>query len=169
MLRPKVINHKGTTLVEFALVLPLFLIFIFAILDFGWYFFVTHTLEFATREGTRLALVGGTLNDEHGNPMSRVASIIKKIQDNAKLAVKNPANLNIYIFPVLPDNGYADPTGWETNYNNENASAGSSGDYMRVRTRYSYQSLTPIGQLLSGVHLQGKTIEAQTLYKNELF
>lgn len=163
MLRPKLANHKGTTVVEFALILPFFFILIFAIVEFGWYFFVSHTLEFATREGTRLALVGGTLKDEHGIPMTRVASIIKTIQDKANPALKNPADIHIYIFPVNPPD-YSDPDPLPAN------SAGNPGDYMRVRTRYTYVPLTPIDQLLSGILLLGsRTITAQTLYKNELF
>ena len=45
-----VARHPGFTIVEFALVLPLFLILLAAIIDFGILFFVQHTLQFATRE-----------------------------------------------------------------------------------------------------------------------
>ena len=90
---------RGATLVEFAMVLPVFVLLLFGIIEFGRYFFVQHTLQFATREGTRLALVGGTLADANGNPLSRTASIIKQIRDNASLAV-NPAEISISIFPI---------------------------------------------------------------------
>jgi hypothetical protein len=154
MVLSKAPNHRGTTVVEFALVLPLFLMLIFAIVDFGWYFFVQHTLQFATREGTRLALTGRKLT---GDP-DRISSIIREINDNAKLAI-NPDKLQIYIFPVKPD--YSDPGGWKT----DPANAGDPGAFMRVRTTYTYESLTPI----IGPLLAGKTIQAETLYKNELF
>jgi len=126
---------RGATAVEFALVLPLFVLLLFGIIDFGWYFFVQHTVQFATREGTRLALVGGTLTDDEGNPLDRTASIIKKIKDSAETAI-DPAELSISIFPVTES--YSDPTGWENIQN-----AGNPGDYMRVRTRYTYRFLTP--------------------------
>ena len=87
---------------EFALVLPIFLLLVFGIFDFGRYFFVEHTLQYATREGMRLALVGRTLTDGHGNPMSREASIIQTIKDNASLAV-DPSSLSIYIFQIGSD------------------------------------------------------------------
>ncbi len=48
---------------EFALTLPIFIILVIGIIEFGWYFFVQHTLQYATREGMRLALVGRTLTD----------------------------------------------------------------------------------------------------------
>ena len=58
MLQRRKGNEQGATAVEFALVLPIFLLLTFAIIDFGRYFFVEHTLQYATREGMRLALVG---------------------------------------------------------------------------------------------------------------
>ena len=141
-------NHKGTTVVEFALVLPLFLMLIFAIVDFGWYFFVQHTVQFATREGTRLAQVLS------GDPETRIEAIITKIQENASLAI-NPDKLHIYIYPVDPSNPV----------DQEIQDAGDPGDYMRVRTTYTYQSLTPMISPL----FKDKTIKAETLYRNELF
>ena len=155
MLLRRTRNKKGTTIVEFALVLPLFLLLILGIFDFGRYFFVDHTLQFATREGMRLALVGGKLNG-----MDRTASIIQKIKDNASLAV-DPSKLSIYIYPVAP--GYGDPTGWETS----TANAGDPGSYMRVKTRYTCEFITPlIGAFFTG----GKIlVEAQGTYRNELF
>ncbi len=53
---------------EFALTLPIFIILVIGIIEFGWYFFVQHTLQYATREGMRLALVGRTINNPGGTP-----------------------------------------------------------------------------------------------------
>jgi Flp pilus assembly protein TadG len=149
----------GSTAIEFALVLPVFALFLFGIIDFGRYFFVQHTIQFATREGTRLALVGGTLSDSGGNPLDRTASIIQKIQDKVSVAVA-PAAVAISIFPITA--GYSDPTGWQGQQN-----AGAPGDYMRVRTTYTYVFLTPfIGVFFTaGV----KIIQAEATYRNELF
>jgi hypothetical protein len=153
---------RGATAVEFALVLPLFVLLLFGIIDFGRYFFIQHTVQFATREGTRLALVGGTLVDADGNPMGRVASIIREIQDNAGLAI-DPAGLSISIFPITA--GYSDPTGWENLQD-----AGLPGDYMRVRTRYTYRFLTPfIGDFFTKGTKGTNVIQAAATYRNELF
>ena len=152
-------DRKGMTIVEFALVLPIFAILLFAIIEFGYYFFVQHTLQFATREGTRLALVGRTLNDASGNPMTRQDSIIQTIKNYASAAV-NPAALQISIFPVGP--GYTDPTNWQGT-----TDPGSGGNYMRVRVQYAFNFWTPlIGQFFpSGM----RTITAEALYRNEAF
>jgi hypothetical protein len=146
--------------VEFALVLPILALLLCATIEFGYFFFVQHTLQFATREGTRLALVGGTLNDpNNGNPMSRQDSIIQTIKDHASMAV-NPDALQISIFPV--GSGYTDPANWPVT-----TDPGSGGDYMRVRVRYLFHFWTPlIGRFFpSGQQM----IDAEALYRNEMF
>jgi Flp pilus assembly protein TadG len=153
--------QRGDTLIEFAWVLPALIWLFCAIIDVGILFFKQHTVQFATREGVRLALVGRTLSDPSGNPLSREASIIKKIDDNAAVAAVKPAELLISIYPVDPST-YTDPANWQNTVD-----AGSPGEYMRVRTRYYYNFITPgIGAFFGG----GKfLIEAEATYRNELF
>lgn len=145
-------------MVEFAIALPVFLILTIGIIEFGWYFFVQHTLQYATREGMRLALVGRTLT-EGGTQLTRLDSIVKTIKEEASLAVDS-GSLQISIYPVNPD--FSDPSGWETRQD-----AGLAGDYMRVRTRYNHKLFTP----LIGVFFTGGRIEiaAEGTYHNELF
>jgi Flp pilus assembly protein TadG len=151
---------KGVTTVEMALVLPVFFFVIFATIDFGWYFYVKHTIQSATREGTRLALVGVQLKDPNdpNKYLTREDSIIKTIKDLASLAVDTNA-LQISIYPVGPD--YTTPIGSNT------TNAGVGGDYMQVQVKYTYNFLTPfISDLFTG----GKSvIQANSLYRNELF
>ncbi|ETX03310.1 MAG: hypothetical protein ETSY1_00425 [Candidatus Entotheonella factor] len=49
-------NHRGASIVEFALVLPLVLGFLGATIDFGLAFFASHIAQNAAREGARLAV-----------------------------------------------------------------------------------------------------------------
>jgi Flp pilus assembly protein TadG len=157
-------NGKGSSLVEFAMVFPLLMVLIFAVMDFGVYFFIQHSMQFATREGVRLALVGRTIADPN-NPstqLSREASIAQMIRSKASVAVR-PADVSVYVFPV--DATFTDPSGWQTAAPN----AGLAGSYMRVKTRYTYQLITPLA--LVGFILPSKlrVIEVQATYRNELF
>ena len=152
-------TDRGASAVEFALTLPIFVILVIGIIEFGWYFFVQHTIQYATREGMRLALVGRTLPDPGGNPMTREASIIQTIRNNAALAV-NPTTVLVSIYPVNAN--FTDPNGWETQQD-----AGDPGEYMRVRSRYVHTFFTP---LVGGFFSDGRiTIQAEGTYRNELF
>jgi Flp pilus assembly protein TadG len=147
-------SARGSTLIEFALVLPLFLILLFATVEFGRYFYVEHTLQFATREGVRLGLVGRTVNDADGHALDRAASITRIIREKARIAV-NPSDVSVNIYPVNAD--YSDPIGWQGMQD-----PGSAGTFMRVRTRYTLRLVLP---------LFGPSVpmEAQATYRNELF
>jgi Flp pilus assembly protein TadG len=167
MTRRTLRKAKGVTIVEFALVFPFLMMLFFAIFDFGMYFFIQHSVQFATREGVRLALVGRTIAnpDGSGTQLDRTASIVQTIKSKAAVAV-NPSALQISIFPV--DASYADPSGWQTTQD-----AGQPGSYMRVRTRYMYRFVTPLKFLmplvLNWTPPESFVISAQATYRNELF
>jgi Flp pilus assembly protein TadG len=70
--------NRGEGLVEFAVVLPLFFLLIFGILDMGHLYFVQVTLENAVREAGRYAVTGQKMPG-----LSRVASIQQVAQNSA--------------------------------------------------------------------------------------
>ncbi len=71
-LRKRYREDKGQSLVEFVLVLPIFLVLLFAIIDFGMGFHAWLTVTNSAREGARLGAVGGTQ-----------AAIIQRVKDTA--------------------------------------------------------------------------------------
>ena len=150
---PKV-HQKGTTALEFALVLPVFLTLVLGVVDFGMYFFVQHTVQYATREGARFALVGKSIGE-----LDRESSIVEIIKDNASLAV-DPNGLSISIFPLT--DSYGDPDNSQ-----DMQDAGNPGAIMRVRTKYTHDFLTPvIGAFFSNGNI---VVQAEATYKNEHF
>ena len=52
-------NAKGVAAIEFALVLPVFLMMLLGMMDYGWYFFVDLLATNAAREGARVATTFG--------------------------------------------------------------------------------------------------------------
>lgn len=58
-----IVNQKGQSLVEFAIVLPLILLILLGIAQFGMMFNSYLTIQNATREGARVGIVGGTNNE----------------------------------------------------------------------------------------------------------
>lgn len=53
-------EEEGQALVEFALVVPILLLLVCGIIDFGWMFYNQLSLENACREGARVAAVNST-------------------------------------------------------------------------------------------------------------
>jgi Flp pilus assembly protein TadG len=53
-------SEHGQAVAEFALIVPIFLLLVFAIVDFGMGFHAWITVTNAAREGARLGAVGGT-------------------------------------------------------------------------------------------------------------
>ena len=56
-LRRRAGRRRGQTLVEFALVLPVFLLMLFGLIDMGRFVYLSSTLSQAAREGARVAAV----------------------------------------------------------------------------------------------------------------
>jgi Flp pilus assembly protein TadG len=52
-------NNRGQAMLEFALVLPILLLLVFGIIDFGIIFFDNLVITQAAREGARVGVVGG--------------------------------------------------------------------------------------------------------------
>lgn len=156
-------TQRGNTTVEMGLLLlPFFLMFM-GVIEMGWFYYHQHTLQYATREGMRLALVGSTLLDGEGNPMSREDSIITTIKEKTKEAF-DPAELQIWIFKV--GSNYESPLGWEELAPN----AGNPADYMRIKVLFDHQFL--VVPLISSFFNDGEggiTLGAEATYRNELF
>ena len=81
-------NEKGQAMVEFAIVLPLLLLVICAIIDFGWIFYNNISVNNCSREGARYAIV-------HSTEANKVQLITQRITDTAPDGLKN--NLEITI------------------------------------------------------------------------
>ena len=131
-------SQRGSTVIEVALLMGPFLLLLVGIMEFGMYYFHQHTLQYATREGMRLATVGGQLKDEEGELMDRKASIIKAIKDKASVAINIDEN-NIKIFKV--GDNYQNPEDWE---DADDPLAGNPADYMRVVVTYDHEFTTSL-------------------------
>jgi Flp pilus assembly protein TadG len=55
--RPRWKSERGSVMVEFAMVLPIFLLVVWGVIDFGRAFYTANSLAAAVREGARVAAV----------------------------------------------------------------------------------------------------------------
>jgi Flp pilus assembly protein TadG len=84
--RRKRASTEGTSLLEFALVVPMFFLLLFGLMDFARLFYVEITLQNAVRQAGRYAITGNHLPDpqHQGQNLSRVASITQVAQNAAQ-------------------------------------------------------------------------------------
>ena len=68
-------NERGQALVEFALVVPLLLIMVMAIIDFGRAWNLHQTITDAAREGARQAVIGNSVTQD--SAVAIVAGVIR--------------------------------------------------------------------------------------------
>ena len=89
--RAKVASERGQTLVEFALILPIIVILLFGIIDFGLMLNHRITLQHAVREGARYAAVHDGCTDIQDRTKDRAGSAISDRNTVSVSYEQNPA------------------------------------------------------------------------------
>ena len=180
---PRDHEQDGQALVEFALVLPVFLLVIFGLLDVGRLVYTNSTLSQAARESARLAAaeaswIGITapscVGDESGITAARpgahvcpgdVASFKSNIVSAAnRMTVTLGPISDVYISchgsliaDVQPSGDWTEAVGEGNGCQDVSGNAiASSGDLVSVRVEYDYNTFTPfISSILGTVPLSG--------------
>jgi Flp pilus assembly protein TadG len=132
-------ERRGQTMVEFALALPLFILLLVGIFDFGRAIYASNTVSNAAREGARLAVVDQTMSD---------------IRD---VAAEAAAGLGIDAADVVVDFRTSD-TAAAGSCNARVNTATIVGCIAVVQVPYEYTAATPIiGQLVGVLTLTGES------------
>src|SRR3990172_11341519 len=118
-------NKKGQTMVEFALIGILLFGLVFAVIDFGYMFYVNLTMQHAVREGARYAITGSSSLDPGGVR----ASVIQKIK-NSSVGLCDKYTCT-FTFVTL-------------NSNPNDPNVGEPSELITIRVAYSWPLLTPI-------------------------
>jgi Flp pilus assembly protein TadG len=151
--------RRGQSLVEFAMVAPLFFMLVFGITDFGRLFFTKLTLQHALREAGRYAVTGQKQKDpNNGNLLSRVQSIRNIAQQYAAGLLPNSSDVTVR---AIDSKGNADTA----------HPAGLPGETVIVSLSAKLKLITPvIGQFFPQVNNQGEyDFTVSTSFKNEPF
>ena len=148
-------QSRGQSAVELALILPLFFLLIFSVMDFGTMFFVQENVQQAVLAGARFASTGsheaGT-SPSTGKPYSRVQSIQDYIVAQASVPIAMGASLS------------------SIQVSSANGGAGSAGGPQDIVTVSLTTSLSPITPFVSRFFLNGQyTFAASATVLNEPF
>jgi Flp pilus assembly protein TadG len=122
-------TRRGASLVEFALVAPIFFLFVFGMVELGRMVMVQQLLTNASREGARQAVLDGATS-EH------VQDVVEQYLANASIDVQRE---KITVTPDPPATAFGDPI------------------TVSVSTPYSDVSWLPFPRYLNTVHLEAST------------
>jgi len=123
-------RSKGSSIIEFAFVAPIFFLLCAGIIDFGRLFFVQMTVQSALREAARYATIGQhqSGNDPStGQPYTREASIRQIIITEAAAAGVKASDMTITLMSV----------------NGGNNIAGTPMDTMSISVQTTLRLITP--------------------------
>jgi Flp pilus assembly protein TadG len=137
----------GTAMLELAIVVPLFFLMMFAVIDMANLFYAQGTLQDAVRVAGRYAMTGQHQPDGKGGSLSRVASIQQVAQQQALGLIKQPTDVVV-----------SSVTGGSGN-------AGGPGDTVLVSTTGTVKLITGSWLTKSGSY----TFTVSTRFKNESF
>jgi hypothetical protein len=142
-------RRRGQGLVEFALVIPVFLLVLFGLIDIGRYVYLTSSLSQAAREGARLASVEVSYRGSADPACGTSGGPACPANDTALRAdIRAAANRMMSPFGSITaaeiscdQKGSAPPTGnWTSSVCNFNA----PGGIVSVRVTATFTPLTPI-------------------------
>ena len=153
-------ERHGTTAIEAALVMPVYLLFIFALLEFGHAMMVNNVMRSACRAGARL---GST----EGQSTSDVEARVRQVLSGAV----NPNDVQIFVKDAgVFDSGGAPSSGEgvEALPNLEVSEAESRQMFVvRVKAAYSDVAIVPIEIPLLGTFLKEIELSGQAFMRHE--
>lgn len=157
-------NSRGQSLVEFALVLPIFLLLLFGLVDGGRLVYQHSVLSQAAREGARLASVEaswiGSVDagcGSTGGPVCPASATAMKID------IVSAANRMIAPFATVTSADVfvrCDPTGGTPtgDWTGSSCSSNAAGNVASVRVTGMFRPITPvIAQLIGNVSMSAST------------
>jgi len=159
--------NNGQSLVEFALVLPIFLLVLFGLIDAARLVYMNSVLSQAAREGARVASVEtgwigssdvscGTL----GGPVCPATTAVLQTHITAaanRMVAPFATIASGSVYVICGAKGSTPPTGaWTAAANPATCASRSANDLVSVRTLMTFQPITPIaGPILGSISLSG--------------
>ena len=148
-------RERGQSLVEFTLILPVFLLVLLGMLEYGSAYDHRTAMAYAVREGAR---VGASLGNGGSSPGTVDATIVAAVQRGLTnpILIENITSIDIYqadaagkpvsgkIDSYDKDGNQIGSPGWPA----ASRVVGLNGDSIGVRVRYDFHPITPLGTLM---------------------
>lgn len=147
-------DRRGATTVELAFVLLPFLLFVWAVFDYGRFVMVRHLLANAAREGARMAVVNTDVSDNANNRQTEeIEAAVRKA-----LAGQQLSNLRIQVYRADADGNYLEAQ-W--------AAKATYQDNVAVEIDADFSPLFPSMRFLSGNASRTVPVKAKSVMISE--
>ena len=144
---PKNSERRGVAAVEMALVLPLFLLLVFGIIEFGRAMMIASLVTNAAREGARMAVLDGSTNTD-------VTNGVRTFLQSAIGGALTSADISVTI-TITAATGNPNPA--------NNLANASTRDLIDIRVQVPFNKVA----LIPGKYLQNKNLVGQSSMRHE--
>jgi Flp pilus assembly protein TadG len=131
-------RKRGQAMVEFALVIPIFMLVLSGILDFGFSLYSRMTVINATREGARAAVM---VSDVTTIPLVVSTQVISSASSGGITVL--PANVVVSCVKGTTTSTVS-PCNFNNVHSDTHTDAAQAGDYVSVTVNYSYHTFFPL-------------------------
>ena len=158
-------NRGGSTVVEFALVAPMFFALLFAIIETAFMFFASQVLETVTQDSARMIMTGQAQNAAY-TPAQFKTYVCSKV---AALFDCNQISVDVQSYPQFSSVNVSNPIDASKNFMPpNNYSPGGPGDIVVVRLFYQWPILvTKFGYDISNLSGSKRLLSATAAFQNE--
>jgi Flp pilus assembly protein TadG len=130
-------RKRGQAMVEFALVIPIFMLVLSGILDFGFSLYSRMTVINAAREGARAAVM---VSDVTTIPLVVSTQVISTASSGGITVV----SANVHVTCVNGATTTTSPCNFNNNYSSSHTDGAQAGDFVSVTVNYSYHTFFPL-------------------------
>ncbi len=159
-------NRRGSAAVEFAMIAPMFIALLFAILESAMVFMASQVLETATQDAARMIMTGQ--EQTAGKSQAQFKSdLCAKV--NVMFDCTNGIVIDVESFPQFSTVSLSNPIDANGNYTPPNNYVpGGPGDIVVVRAFYQWPIfVTGLGFNLSDVTANKRLLTATAAFQNE--
>lgn len=159
-------NRRGSTVVEFALVAPMFFALLFAIIETAFMFFASQVLETAVQDSARLIQTGQAQGGSYTAAQFKtdVCTRVTNMFDCA-----GGISVDVQSYPSFGSVNVANPIDASKNFTNpNNYNPGGPGDIVVVRIFYQWPIfVTKLGYDISNLSGSKRLLSATAAFQNE--
>ncbi len=154
------VNRQGSTVFEAALVMPVYLLFVFVLLEFGHAMMVNNTIRSACRDGARIGTVEGT-----------TTQMVQQRVEEVLASAVNPVHVQVFVKNANAFDVGDPPTSDEAieKLPDLELIEAETRQLFVVRAKVPYQqvAILPVNLPLAGSFLQGVELTGQAFMRHE--